>query len=266
MPLSPEEIDNEVQRRTRINKKIFKAFLFAILSIIPGLGHVFQKRFLAAILWFIAFIIFCSLSTPQTKIYFIVIVLSAIHSVYIYWKAQAIPASELLNKAKLPSTRYIMDYKIALKYFSTVCKNGENVRRDDNETIWVGKPLLVQFTYSDADENETVRKVGIYRLSMNFFKDLYLTGYCFTRKEERTFKALRILSDITYQGKEIPLDEWINDNFDPNKSLRKVKKTKAEAPANNSTIEELEQWAKMKDKGIITQEEFDAKKKKLLDI
>lgn len=134
------------------------------------------------------------------------------------------------------------DKDIALRYYQTVCKNGKNVRRDENQTVWVGEPKVIEFTYSDADGNDTERKVGVYRFSMSHFKDFYLTGYCFKRKEERTFKAIRIMSDIKYQGKDIPLDEWVRDNYDPNKSLRKTNERK---PNESLELKQIKELAKL---------------------
>jgi hypothetical protein len=83
--------------------------------------------------------------------------------------------------------------------------------------------------------------------------------------EERVVR-LEMITGVTVMGQAKVCREMI-DFLRTNNILSKLKKTSQDA-GNNSTdyIEQLQKLAELKDAGILTQEEFDAKKRQLLNL
>ena len=84
------------------------------------------------------------------------------------------------------------------------------------------------------------------------------------RVEEHTGKTAEELSDEELQAAiddlQIQVDELSDAEFD------EVEKADAEEEAEDSYLDELERLSDLRDKGIITDEEFEAKKKQLLGL
>lgn len=84
------------------------------------------------------------------------------------------------------------------------------------------------------------------------------------RVEEHTGKSAEELSDEELQAAiddlQIQVDELSDAEFD------EVEKADAKEEAEDSYLDELERLSDLRDKGIITDEEFEAKKKQLLGL
>ena len=84
------------------------------------------------------------------------------------------------------------------------------------------------------------------------------------RVEEHTGKTAEELSDEELQAAiddlQIQVDELSDAEYD------EVEKADAEEEAEDSYLDELERLSDLRDKGIITDEEFEAKKKQLLGL
>lgn len=85
---------------------------------------------------------------------------------------------------------------------------------DDTATI-----ATISFSYKDAKGNFTTRTVDVY-----YVDDVYIGGYCHKQYDNRTFRADRIVSDITMNGKRYSVDDWLemHDSTALSKSKPKI--------------------------------------------
>lgn len=80
-------------------------------------------------------------------------------------------------------------------------KNKELSESESDDTATIA---TISFSYKDAKGNFTTRTVDVY-----YVDDVYISGYCHKQYDNRTFRADRIVSDITMNGKLYSVDDWL---------------------------------------------------------
>ncbi len=81
----------------------------------------------------------------------------------------------------------------------------------DLVTIWAGAPIAISFTYQNNDGDRSRRRVDVDEIQRDHNGEIYLTGFCHRRNENRTFRASRIQSDISINGRRLDPFEWIEE-------------------------------------------------------
>ena len=105
-------------------------------------------------------------------------------------------------------------YKEAKNYYDNVRPKFRKKFKENLEELWFGEPIIISFQYPDFDTGKINHRVlGLYQILENSFGDLYFIGYCYKRKQERTFKVERIESGIIDDSIEIEIHNWISKRF-----------------------------------------------------
>jgi len=97
------------------------------------------------------------------------------------------------------------------------------------------------------------KKVGI---TSGYIQFAFLGG---TEAKGGLLQAGQDENTITFTKKQQP-------DFEAIKSMIEERMTKGKAPSESSSISDLEKLAELKEKGIISEEEFNAKKKQILGL
>lgn len=78
-------------------------------------------------------------------------------------------------------------------------------------TLWAGDTKPVEFTYVNAKEEKTRRKVQVSEVMFNERGAFYLRGFCQVRQEQRTFKVDNIETMLKVGSKRYYFEEWCAD-------------------------------------------------------
>lgn len=85
--------------------------------------------------------------------------------------------------------------------------------------VWADTPIEIEFTYRDAKNRRTRRKITLEEISVNNYFEPYFIGYCHNRNEIRHFKIRRISSRIKYAYKQYDVIEFMSDILKMDKNL-----------------------------------------------
>jgi predicted DNA-binding transcriptional regulator YafY len=81
----------------------------------------------------------------------------------------------------------------------------------DLTIIWQGKPKLVEFTYQSNRSARQRRKVAVDKVSKTSKQQVYLSGVCQDRKEERSFNTDNIRTMILHNNQRHEVYDWLFD-------------------------------------------------------
>ena len=79
----------------------------------------------------------------------------------------------------------------------------------DLETLWQGEVGPVEFGYRNRDGDAKRRKVDVKAVERDGHGNIFLKGYCYRRKELRTFNIDRITTPVKVGSRRREIDDWI---------------------------------------------------------
>lgn len=80
--------------------------------------------------------------------------------------------------------------------------------RDSLEPIWEGSTSEAEFTYKSGT-GERKRKFDLTAILQSRSGEKYIFGYCYYRKEYRTFKVAHIQSQVLVNRKKLSPEDWV---------------------------------------------------------
>lgn len=143
----------------------------------------------------------------------------------------------------------LLENKVIIKrsgFLNAFNKSNKEIFLDKISSIQLKKPSMVnngyiQFVFSGSNEVKEINRSDLFHTEL--FKDE--NTVFFNRKQEKSFEDLKI-----------KIEEIILKNKENSKNTQN----------SNSYLDDLERLASLKERGIITEEEFTAKKKQILGL
>lgn len=82
--------------------------------------------------------------------------------------------------------------------------------KTDLKPLWKGSNIDIEFTY-ESRSGKKRRKVSLEKVAENSRKELYLVGYCYEKKEKRTFNIDNVATMILCKSKRYSHYDFLND-------------------------------------------------------
>lgn len=143
----------------------------------------------------------------------------------------------------------LLENKVVIKrsgFLHAFNKSTKEIFLDKISSIQLKKPSMmnngyIQFVFSGGNEVKETNPTDLFHTELLQDENTVF----FKKKQEKDFEALKMkMEEIILKNKENSKDNYSSSNY----------------------LDELERLANLKDRGIITEEEFNAKKKQILGL
>lgn len=134
------------------------------------------------------------------KLIILLIIAGVIYWVLKHRRGSDYGMPDIKVEARLGSSDDISDYK---RY------NSIDDWKKDLKVLWQGQPRRIEFTYESKNGEKTRRKVDVRRVVKDDSNRTYLQGFCFLRKEYRTFLIDNITTKILDKSQRYEVIDWM---------------------------------------------------------